>query len=186
MSEQPSAKRHKAGSGDLYRMQAAAEQAVPQADQTPVMESLHVPNSTSAVEPEQMQLSPDTGQESEATALEEGELPDADSETSDSGPDEPGDYTLIDQTVPLAEKRTRGERAGKRVRQRQARRARDIKLGILRFNGTRLRPGQTHEKLAKLAKKRNLPVCKYVFLLAILLNFCHESMHDISVWQWQH
>lgn len=94
----------------------------------------------------------------QTTPLEEGELPDGE-------PDDPAESVLASQqhaseetaAVPAAStaKRKRGERAGKRVRQRQAKRLRNIELGLLVPDGMRSAP-QAQKKLVS-----SMPTCKY-------------------------
>lgn len=120
-------------------------------------------------------------QDSQEPALEEGELPEGEEQVSGSGADEPVEDTLHNQE-PAAEvpesaaapaaKRKRGERAGKRVRQRQAKRAREMELG--------LPPEGARPKHApkRLVGKKNLPTCKYVLLPQRLQ---HNSV-KASVW----
>ena len=129
-------------------------------------ENLHQPAEMLRQQPQHKPgLSTELDQESQEPALEEGELPEGEEQLSGSGPDERVEDTLHNQqsaaevtesAAAPAAKRKRGERAGKRVRQRQAKRAREMELGIL--------PDEARHKQVpkRLTGKKRLPTCKYV------------------------
>ena len=162
------------GSTDLLQQEAALSsppQASPLADR-PHLASLHngteipgTPGSQSDHNSEQL------SEPGQAAPLEEGELPDAQ-------PDDPDSVFGSQQhalegaaAVPAAAstaKRKRGERAGKRVRQRQARRLRNMELAMLPTNGARLAPPAPK----KLVGTKKLPTCKYELLPFRLLYPC--------------
>lgn len=177
-SDQPADPAVAAVSSDLSQQEATSSQALPHAssDTDQCCNTHHeqsneacsmscdLPNGTS-------EHSPEPDQDSQPVPLEEGELPDTDLQASDS---EPHDFPAYEDMTPeqrqsLAEiaailakpiaKRKRGERAGKRVRQRQAKRARDIELGLRLQDGTRV---MTDHAPKRLVSKRKLPTCKYV------------------------
>lgn len=107
-----------------------------------------------------------SGQSSEpgqTASLEEGELPDAEPGDPDSMLGSQQHALEGAAAIPAAAstaKRKRGERAGKRVRQRQARRQRNMELGMLLPNGARLAP----QVSKRLVSTKKLPTCKYELL----------------------
>lgn len=102
--------------------------------------------------------------------LEEGELPDVDEPPQQSQLDEPADEVLLASQQGTAAsaaiaispaptvKRKRGERAGKRVRQRQARRTRDAHLSLMLTDGAMMLAPQAPKRLCS---TKHLPTCKY-------------------------
>ena len=128
---------------------------------------------------------PDSTQRSDkevhGTSLEDGEVHDASGRTSDAESGEVSDGAIAEDQQDAASpeatvkrKRQRGERAGKQVRRRQARRLRNIELGLLVHDGTRVGPGASKSKSD--ATKTAKPTCKYVTCcdVGLLNSSCSE------------
>lgn len=162
-----------AGSTGLLQQEAAvpsAARASSDADQThdtSCRNRTEAPGMPDAQSDHNSELSSAPGQ----TPLEEGELPDADEQLQEghAQPDNPADEVLLPSQQATVEsaavpapvpattvKRKRGERAGKRVRQREARRTRDAELSLL-LPGSRMRAPQAPKRLLS---EKHLPTCK--------------------------
>lgn len=161
MLDQPLHNVHTAGLTCVVHHEAALS-SPPQ--KSPLTHQSHLTSPQHVTEPPQTSgdqsdhASEQPSEPGEPVPLEEGEL-------LLGEPDDPAESMLASQqhasegtaSVPAASaaKRKRGERAGKRVRQRQAKRLREMELGLLLPDGTRT-AAQAQKKLAS-----SMPTCKY-------------------------
>ena len=151
---------------DLLQQEAALSsppQTSPLADRPPLASFQHgteAPETSGGQSDHNSEQSTELGQ---TAPLEEGELPDAEPDDIESVLGSQQHVLEGAATAPTAAstaKRKRGERAGKRVRQRQARRLRNMELDMLLTNGSRL----AAQAPKRLVSTKHLPTCKYELL----------------------